>query len=411
MTDFFHTFIGKTAKQRVSKVLETGWLNEGQQVRKFEQRLSHLFDFPYVLTVNSCSSALLLCLLDIGVKDYEVILPSQTFIATGMAVLAAGGIPVFADIDPNTGNLCPKSLKDKITCHTKAIIAVHWAGNPCPMQEITGKFPVIQDAAAAGGIPVFADIDPNTGNLCPKSLKDKITCHTKAIIAVHWAGNPCPMQEITGKFPVIQDAAHALGTTIAGKSIVHFSDYSCFSFQSIKHLTTGDGGAICTSSPSIKLKKMKWFGIDKTKISKDEFGGRLPDVEEFGFKWHMNDLAAALGLANLVGYKRRLQRRRDLAKRYEEGLKDIPGISLLKLHGESAYWMFTLRVEGRKDLCKKLKVYSTVDYGIQKNPIFKVSDELPGQDLFDKTQLSLPVHDNISEEMVEETIRTIRLGW
>jgi perosamine synthetase len=351
MTDFFHTFIGKTAKQRVSKVLETGWLNEGQQVRKFEQRLSHLFDFPYVLTVNSCSSALLLCLLDIGVKDYEVILPSQTFIATGMAVLAAGGIPVFADIDPNTGNLCPKSLKDKITCHTKAIIAVHWAGNPCPMQEITGKF------------------------------------------------------------PVIQDAAHALGTTIAGKSIVHFSDYSCFSFQSIKHLTTGDGGAICTSSPSIKLKKMKWFGIDKTKISKDEFGGRLPDVEEFGFKWHMNDLAAALGLANLVGYKRRLQRRRDLAKRYEEGLKDIPGISLLKLHGESAYWMFTLRVEGRKDLCKKLKVYSTVDYGIQKNPIFKVSDELPGQDLFDKTQLSLPVHDNISEEMVEETIRTIRLGW
>ncbi len=351
MTSFFHTFIGKTAKERVGRVLDQGWLNEGRQVKKFEQRLSKLLDLPNPLTTNSCSSALLLCLLDIDVKNREVILPSQTFIATGMVILAAGGIPAFADIDPNTGNI---------------------------------------------------DVDKIT-----------ITDRVKAIIPVLWGGRPCNLDKFPKNVPVIQDAAHALGSTINGKSIAHFSDYTCYSFQSIKHLTTGDGGAICTPNPSSKLKRMKWFGIDKTDIKRDESGGRIPDVDLFGFKWHMNDLAASLGLANLTGYKRRLKRRRELANIYENELKNTSGIHLLSRFGESAYWMYTLRVDRRKDLCAKLNQlpFSTVDCGIHRNPIFNCLKELPGQDLFDRTQLSFPVHDLVTLDVVEKIIKIIKSGW
>lgn len=350
MKPFFHTFIGKTAKQRVNRVLDQGWLNEGKNVQKFEHRLSKLLDLPNLLTTNSCSSSLLLCLLDIDVKDHEVILPAQTFIATGMAVLAAGGKPVFADIDPNTGNLDPTKIK--VTDKTKAIIPVLWGGNPCDLD----KFPDL---------------------------------------------------------PIIQDAAHALGSTIDGKSIANFSDYTCYSFQSIKHLTTGDGGALCTTNPSSKLKRMKWFGIDKANVKRDELGGRIPDVDLFGFKWHMNDYAASLGLANLVGYKRRLKRRRELAHIYETELRGVPGVKLLNKFGESAYWMFTLRVDRRVDLCRKLGSlpYSTVDYGIHKNPVFNWTEELPGQDLFDATQLSFPVHEQITVDDMAEIIKTIKNGW
>ncbi len=351
MIPFFTTFIGKTAKDRVGRVLDQGWLNEGKQVQKFENRLSRLLDLPNLLTTNSCSSALLLCLFDIGVKDKEVILPPQTFIATGMAIMAAGGKPVFSDIDPNTGNLDPEKI------------------------EINEK--------------------------------------TAAIIPVLWGGNPCELDKFPKNIPIIQDAAHALGSTINGKSIAHFSDYTCYSFQSIKHLTTGDGGAVATLNPSPKLKRMKWFGIDKGNIKRDELGGRIPDVDLFGFKWHMNDFAAALGLANLAGYKRRLNRRRKLANVLTKELQDVPGIHLLKQNGESAYWMYTLRADKRNSLCSKLNglPFSTVDYGIHKNPIFDCKKELPGQELFDQTQLSFPVHDQINQDIIEEIINRIKGGW
>lgn len=360
MVAFFNTYIGRKAKERIGKVFDKGWLNEGEQVKRFEQKLETLLDLPNVLTTNSCSSALLLCLMDIDVLDCEVILPSQTFIATGLAILMAGGIPVFVDIDPNTGNLCYKDLKNKISKKTKAIIPVHWAGNPCDLDLI--------DAIAK-----------------ENNLK------------------------------VIQDAAHALGATFDSKAIAHFCDYTCYSFQAIKHLTTGDGGAICTPSFSSSLKKMKWFGIDKGNIKRDECGGRIPDVDILGFKFHMNDIAAAIGLANLLGYRTRLKRRQQISSIYQNEFEGVKGIHLLNIPSKatSANWMFTFRVDNRQALCDKLKQsnipFSTVDYGIHKNPVFKSKDKvLPGQELFDNTQLSLPNHENISFELVDKIVNVIK---
>jgi perosamine synthetase len=356
--DFFRTFIGKSAKRRIGEVLDKGWLNEGEQVRKFEKRISKLLDLPNILTTNSCSSSLLLCLLDIDVAGHEVLLPPQTFIATGMAVLAAGGKPVFVDIDPSTGNINPDKIAQAVTAKTKAIIPVHWSGNPCDM------------------------------------------------LAINNIANEFGLK-------VVQDAAHALGATLGGRSIAHCSDYTCFSFQSIKHLTTGDGGAICTPEPNQKLKQMKWFGIDKTNIKKDSLGGRLPDVDMFGFKWHMNDVAGALGVANLTGFRRRLEERRRVARLYHSvsnGMKVLPD-------AEPAYWMFTMRTTKRDALCQRLKEnnlpFSTVDYGIHRNPIFRVSNPefFQGQNEFDATQVSLPVHDGVSLEVIEKTIGILEMGW
>lgn len=360
MTDFFRTHIGQNAKSRLAKVLDKGWLNEGEQVRRFEMKLNVLLDLPNVLTTNSCSSSLLLCLLDVEVKDQEVILPSQTFVATGMAILMAGGKPVFADIDPNTGNLCPVAFENAITEKTKAVISVLWAGNPCDPQisEIARKYNI----------------------------------------------------------KVIQDAAHGLGSTMNNHSVAHFADYTCYSFQSIKHLTTGDGGAISSPNALQNIRKMKWFGIDRSNIKRDELGGRIPNIDTMGFKFHMNDLAAALGLSNLLGYRNRLKRRNAIAKIYEDKL-NMDGILLLQKpkNSVSANWMFTFRAKSRNNLALKLKQSgipcSTVDYGIHRNPVFGTIPYLAGQELFDQTQLSLPVHEEVTAEFAERITDVIRKGW
>ncbi len=366
MINMFHTYISKTAVEEVQKVLQSGFLSEGETVLKFENQLEHDFGFKHCITVNSGTSALHLALDLAGVKEGdEVILPAQTFVASGLAILYLKAVPVFADIDYFTGNISPASIKEKITSKTKVILAVHWAGYPCDMQEILSL-------ASEHGIKV------------------------------------------------VEDAAHALGASYQQNPIGNLSDYTCFSFQAIKHLSTGDGGAICFKSDQDykKAKTLRWFGINRENAPLSELGERAYNIEKIGYKYHMNNFAAALGLANLKDFNKRLKKRIEIANYYRKELTQMSGLSLFKYSNDrqSAYWLFGCHVEKRFDFIRKLKsegiAASVVHQRIDRNSIFGgLSKGLSAQEAFDESQIHIPIHDALSIENAQHIINSIKKGW
>src|SRR5450432_3764761 len=295
----FNTYINKNAAGIVGKVLDSTFLSEGKLVKEFEGRLSSEFGLLNPVALNSGTSALHLALEIAGIKEGdEVILPAQTFVATGLVILQKKAIPVFADIDYETGNISVASIRGKITSKTKAIIPVHWGGYPCDMDEI----------------------------------------------------NQLAKQH---HFVVIEDAAHALGAFYKGQRVGTLSDYTCFSFQAIKHLTTGDGGAISFLNPeTARIASIKrWFGIDRQNTAVSILGERQYNITELGFKYHMNDYAAALGIANMENYFLRMALRQKFAAIYTEQLEGVPGVRLFSYSNDrqSAYWLFGLHVERREN--------------------------------------------------------------
>lgn len=361
--DFFNTYVSPQANSVVGDVLTSTFLSEGKITEQFEKELCNTFNFKNIITLNSGTSALHLALDLLNIKEGdEVIIPAQTFIATGLAVLYCKAKPVFADINYEDGNLNIASVKAKITPRTKAIICVHWGGYPCDMNGLK-------------------EITKNTG------------------------------------IKIIEDAAHALGSVYKNENIGNISDITCFSFQAIKHLTTGDGGAITLNDNELyeKAVRKKWFGIDRKNAIASELGERQYDLKEIGYKYHLNNYACALGLANLQGYNERLQKRIKIAEFYKSELKNLKELQLFKEEPDcrSAYWLFGFHTNNRIDMIRKLKEKnvpsSVVHQRIDKYSIFGGADlSLKNQTKFDDTQLHIPIHDAIDMEKAEYIVDVIK---
>jgi perosamine synthetase len=364
--DFFHTHVSSKASDLVRATLESSFLSEGERVAEFELALERELGLANPVAVNSGTSALHLALVLAGVgPGDEVILPAQTFIATGMVVLMQRATPVFADIDPTTGNVSPASVRERVTDRTSAIVPVHWGGYPCDMDEI--------------------------GALA----------HERGLA-------------------VVEDAAHALGATYRGRPVGAISRFTAFSFQAIKHLTTGDGGALCCADAqdAREARVRRWFGIDRANSRPSILGERASDVTAVGYKYHMNDLAASLGLANLTGATERLRRRQANGLLLRERLKGVPGLSLLRQEPDRthAYWIFTILVERREDFIRALASRgvpsSVVHLRIDGHGVFRrYRRALPGQDRFDAAQVALPVHDALEPEDLGRVIDAVTSGW
>lgn len=362
----FNTYVNPDAYKSVQEVLFTTFLSEGKIVNQFERRLSQDLGIVNPVAVNSGTSALHLALILSGISEGdEVILPAQTFIASGLVILQQKAIPVFADINYNTGNISVESIREKITSKTKAIMPVHWAGYPCDMDEILSI--------------------AKENNLV-----------------------------------VIEDAAHALGAEYKARPIGAISDFTCFSFQAIKHLTTGDGGAVACLDP-LKFNEAitkRWFGIDRNNAKPSILGERSYELLEIGYKYHLNDYSAALGLANLSDFKLRLSQREAIANYYTRELVDINGVSLLDYRQDrkSAYWLFCLHIERREDFIRAMKAKgistSVVHQGIDKYAVFGGTDvKLENQRKFDSTQIHIPIHDAITMEHANYIVTQIKSGW
>lgn len=366
MLDLFTTYIHPKASEYINQVLTSTFVSEGQWNKQFEKELCSIIGNQNIFTVNSGTSALHLALILADVKEGdEVILPAQTFIATGLAVLYCKAKPVFADINYNDGNISVDSIKRLITPKTKAIIPVHWAGYPCDLKDI----------------------------------------HEIA------SSNNCI---------VIEDAAHAFLAEYNGSVIGNHSDFVCFSFQAIKHLTTGDGGAIATKSDKHYHlgKRLRWFGIDKENDLPGELGERVYNLDVIGYKYHVNNIAAAVGLANLINIKERIEKRRKYANLYFQHLKDVSGIQLMQYQSDrlSSYWLYPILVEKRTSFIKMMRSnninVSVVHQGIHKNIIFSsCKKEIDQQEIFDQKQIHIPLHENLNEEEIFHIIDTIKKGW
>ena len=363
---FNWTTVSEQAIANATATLRSGFLSEGKQVRRFEEELSARLGLVRPVALNSGTTALHLALVLAGVRSGdEVIIPPQTFIATGMAVLMQEATPVFADIQYHTGNIDPRSIRERISPKTKAIIPVHWAGYPCDLDEIN-------EVAAAHNLAV------------------------------------------------IEDAAHALGATYRGKPISAISRFTCLSFQAIKHLTTGDGGALCCLRPEDeeRARVRRWFCIDRDHSPPSFLGERVYDAGETGYKYHLNDLGAAIGLGNLEVFPKVLGRLREISSRYRREFAAVPGLTLLqnKDDRESACWLSTLLADRRDDFLRALQgrgvPASVFHQRIDRHSVFGgARKDLPNMDRFNDHQASVPLHAGLTDDEVETVIAAVKAGW
>ncbi len=366
MIRFFQTYVDKHVAAHIADVLDSTMLSEGAKVAEFENELRHRLATDNVVAVNSGTSALHLALVCAGVgPGDEVIIPPQTFVATGLAVLMCGATPVFCDVDPDTGNMSAGDYAAMLSAHTRAVIPVHWGGHPCDLDSI-------------------------------RSISSEF--------------------DVT----VIEDAAHAFGAAYKGYPIGSHSDMVAFSFQAIKHLTTGDGGCVCTASSQLAqaMRDRRWFGINREGSQVGLLGERETDISSLGFKYHMNNVSASIGLANLQSFDERLARHREIAERYNSEIADHVGLRKITRpsYSESSWWFYGIHVERRNDFARAMAdrgvPVSVVHRRIDRFSIFEqYRRPLPGAESFDSTQINLPVHSELRDSDVDLILAALAEGW
>ena len=354
----FKPFIPRESIDNVIKTLKTAWIGgDGPRVKQFEAEIAKIIKNKNVLAVNSGTSALQLALRLAGVRNGEVVSTPMTCFATNAAILVEGATPVWADINPETGNIDPADIVKKITKKTKAIMVVHWGGAPAEIDYI-GK------------------------------------------IASNY------------NLPVIEDAAQALGSEYTGSPIGSHSDFVTFSFQAIKIINTVDGGLLATKKKSHakRGKILRWYGIDREERKwKKPFSFWEYSITEIGYKAQMTDVSAAIGLGQLPYLKSHLIHRRKLAKIYEEALKNAKTLKAQKIlpKAKSNYWIFTVLCDNKNtklNLWKKLnKIGVRAEEAHRRNDIYPVfakykKDDLPGVTNFDDNHIIIPVGHWVSEQ-------------
>lgn len=344
----------------LESILYSGYIAEGEAVYKFENEFGSYIGNSYSISVNSGTAALHIALMLSGVgEDDEVISTALTSEATNVAIKLTGAKVVWADIDINTGLLDPFAARMKITERTKAIIVVHYAGMVCNMDEF---------------------------NKISKEFN----------------------------IPIIEDAAHALGSCYNGNPIGSNSEYTCFSFQAIKHMTTVDGGMLTLKNKDAceRARKLRWFGLDK-KVSRLQNDITIP-----GYKYHMNNVNATVGLVQLRHIKDIVKTHICNGKFYDKAFSDIPGIKLIPYYKntEPSYWLYTMKVENRGDFIKLLASEgiesSKLHLRNDKHSIFAESKcYLPSLDEFYEQFVHIPCGWWVTNEDRERIVSVIKRGW
>jgi len=377
-----------TVAYEVAKVLDSGYIGQGPKVDEFEAKLKERFKTDYVLTTNSATSAehLAIHLLKktrVGVKSNgtvgnwqgikdgdEVLATPLTCTASNFPILANNLKIKWVDIDPTTFNMDLDDLARKITPSTKAIMLVHWGGYPNDLYKV-------------------------------KQIQD--TAHTT------FGFRPA----------VIEDCAHAFGSKLDGQPIGSHGNICTFSFQAIKHLTSVDGGALVLPHENLynRGKLLRWYGIDRVNNNKD-FRCEA-DIAEWGFKFHMNDVNATIGMENLKEVDENVIKiHKDNGKYYDEALQNIGGITLPKRNPrmDSAFWIYSILVEAKRDFMDYMKECGIMVSQVhERNDIHSALREyktlLPNLDKITPRLISIPVGWWVTNEQREYIVDCIKKGW
>jgi len=348
----------------LEKIFDSGWIGLGPKTQEFEERFAEYIGVKYAMGVNSATAALHLACYVLGLKEGdEVIVPSMTFASTGLAPLYCGAVPIFADIEENTLCVDPADVEKNVTSRTKAIIPVHYGGHACRMDEIM------------------------------------------EIAATH-------------NLHVIEDVAHGCGGKYKNKMLGSVGVMGCFSFHAVKNLPTGDGGMITTNDEKIynPLKKLRWVGIDKgtwDRSERAEYSWQY-SIDKLGFKYHMNDITAVIGLAQFKVLEEHNLIRRKYAQRYDEAFKDIGWIEtpVEKDYAYSACHNYVVKVPMRNELNEYLREKG-VSTGVHYEPIHhfqvfgSVKAALPVTERIWTKLLTLPLYPGMTDEEFEKIITEV----
>jgi dTDP-4-amino-4,6-dideoxygalactose transaminase len=285
-----------------------------------------------------------------------------------------------------------------------------------PVTCVASNSPILEQYADI----VWADINPWTGNIDPLDVERKITSKTKAVVAVHWGGYPCEIDDllhITKKYGItlIEDAAHAFGAIYRGRLVGSSASFCCFSFQAIKHVTTIEGGLlVCPSMDDYREGKLlRWYGIDRETPRRDLRCEE--DIKSVGMKYNFNDVGATIGLEQLKYVAGILERHRANAKAFDEALDGLRRVKKLRYSADrtSSYWIYTIRVSDRdsfQDHMKKAGVMaSQVHVRNDIHTAFRpFKRNLPGVDEFAKEQVSIPVGWWVTPDDVTRIVSAVR---
>jgi UDP-4-amino-4,6-dideoxy-N-acetyl-beta-L-altrosamine transaminase len=344
-----HQWIDEKDIAEVVKVLKSDWITTGPKIAEFEDALSSYIGCKYAVAVNSGTSA-----LDIAVQTLnlpagsEVITTPFTFVGTSNAILYNNLQPVFADIKKGTRNINPDDVRKKITDKTKAIIYVDYAGQPCDIEEL------------------------------------------KEIAEEH-------------DLYLIEDACHAIGAESTGKKIGNFADMTVFSFHPVKHITTGEGGAVVTNNKEFydRLKILRNHGIDKSAL--DRFGseaGWAYDLKLLGRNYRITDFQAALGISQLKKLDIFIKRRWEIVQMYNEAFADIPEIEtpVVLPYVKPAWHIYTILLNGmdRDKFFSKMREKG-IGVNVHYIPIYRFSYY---QEHFNISSNNFPVTEKVFSKIV-----------
>lgn len=349
----------------VRSAFATGWLGMGSVVGEFEAALAAHFRAKHVIAVNTGTSALHLALDSLGVgPGDEVIVPSLTFVGSFQAIAMTGAVPVPCEVHPETLLMDLADVRRRITPRTKAVMPVHFCGSPCDMRGL-------------------------------QALRDELGLR------------------------IVEDAAHAFGSIDRGRQIGATGDIRCFSFDTIKTITCGEGGAIvCDDDAFAALAREKRV----LGLKRDE-GSRYSnervwsyDVEHSGFRYHMSNINAAIGLAQLPKLDRFVKRRREVAARYDQAFADFRFLTLRRAdYAADAPFMYVVRVrDGRRSPLQAHLWARDIETGVHYVPnhwhkrFSHVGTHLPLTDALGKEILTLPLHCQLSDADVATVIEGVQ---
>lgn len=361
----FKPYIPTNARVAAFETLGTRWIGQGPKVDQFEEMFEDKISSPHrAVAVNSGTSALHLSyiLADIGFGD-EVVTPVFSCSATHTPLLYQGAKIKFADIKKDSLNIDPDSVRKQMNERVKAIVCVDYSGIPCDMNE----------------------------------LKE---------IADEWG------------VPLIEDAAQAIGASYEDQKIGSIADFTAFSFQAIKTITTTDGGMVTIKNSDLveKAKRIRWFGIDRKAKFEDRW---KKDITEVGYKYQMTDVNASIGIESMKELESILRVFESNIKHYRQRLNNVPGIRIitdLNPWKKSSNWLCTVIVENREGLKRKLTENliesDPVHYRCDNYSVFGGRvDHCPNMDEIESKYLVLPMHYHITHEDIDRVCDVIQGGW
>ncbi len=365
MIPVFRPSYGEDELEALRDIFKTGWIGLGPKTKEFEEKFAEYIGVEYAIGVNSATAALHLALKVMDVEGGEVITTPMTFISTNHAILYNNAVPVFADVEEDTLNISADEIQKLITSRTKAILVVHYGGHAC-------------------------DMDPILEMAREKDIK------------------------------VIEDVAHACGGEYKGKKLGSIGDAGCFSFHAVKNLATGDGGMITVHDANLdsRLRKLRWLGISKDTWNRSEVDNKYSwyyTVEELGYKCHMNDINAAIGLVQLHKLDRLNDKRRQIVKLYNQAFADLDWLEtpVEKDYAKSANHNYVVKLDMRDEFISYLQeqeISASVHY--LPNHLYsmfrKFKANVPITERVWKRIVTLPLYPDLTNSHIQKIIEVVR---